>query len=166
MLAAVLAAAPAAAPAEAKPAAEGEAKHEAAEAHESHAFEWVADIWIPATLTGLAGILLAFAVYRLKLIDPAKVAKGLGPIYTLVYNKYYIDEIYHWLLDNLYYSISHFIAFFDRHVVDGVMNGFAAAAQAAGSVIRKAQTGRAQAYALGMLAGVVLIFGALKYLVP
>jgi NADH-quinone oxidoreductase subunit L len=147
-----------AAPAEAKPA-------EAAEAHESHAFEWVAEIWIPATLTGLAGILLAFAVYRLKLVDPAKVAKGLGPIYTLVYNKYYIDELYRWLLDNIYYSISHFIAFFDRHVVDGVMNGFAWLAQATGGVVRKAQTGRAQAYALGMLAGVVLIFGALKYLV-
>jgi NADH-quinone oxidoreductase subunit L len=131
----------------------------------SYAFKFHADIAIPATLIGLAGILLAFLVYRRKLIDPAKVAKGLGPIYTLVYNKYYIDELYRWLMDRVYYQISRFISFFDRHVVDGAMNGLAWAAQVAGGVLRQLQTGRAQAYALGMLGGVIALLGALKYLV-
>ena len=45
------------------------------------------------------------------------------------------------------------------------MNGFAWLAQAVGTVMRKLQTGRAQAYILSMLCGIVLIFGALKYLV-
>jgi NADH:ubiquinone oxidoreductase subunit 5 (subunit L)/multisubunit Na+/H+ antiporter MnhA subunit len=68
-------------------------------------------------------------------------------------------------LDKIYYQISKAIAFFDRYVVDGLMNGFAWAAQVAGGVLRRLQTGRAQAYAMGMLLGVGLLFVALKVLV-
>ncbi len=133
--------------------------------HASHAFQWHADVWIPATLIGLAGILLAFGVYRLKLIDPAKVVAFLGPVHTLVYNKYYVDEFYRWMMDNVYYAVSGGIAWFDRHVVDGLMNGLAWAAQAVGGTVRQLQTGRVQAYALGMLGGLLVLLGALKYLV-
>jgi NADH-quinone oxidoreductase subunit L len=155
---------PAATSAQAPLATQAEAKVEGkAEGHESHAFQWEAGIWIPATLIGLAGILLAFLVYRLKVIDPAKVAAGLGPIYTVVYNKYYIDEFYRWMMDHVYYAISGAIAWFDRHVVDGVMNGLAWAMQFLGQGIRKAQTGRVQAYAMGMLGGLLaLVFLAFK----
>ena len=38
--------------------------------------------------------------------------------------------------------------------------------QLAGGVLRRLQTGRTQAYALGMLAGVLILLGALKVLVP
>ena len=136
-----------------------------AEAAESRAFEWEAEIWIPATLIGLAGVLLAFGVYRLKLIDPAKVVAFLGPVHTVIYNKYYVDEFYRWMLDHVYYVLSAGIAWFDRHVVDGLMNGLAWAAQTAGGAVRQLQSGRVQAYALGMLGGVLILLGALKFLV-
>jgi NADH-quinone oxidoreductase subunit L len=118
----------------------------------------------PALAVAFAGILLAFGVYRRKWVDPARVAKGLGPVYTLVYNKYYVDECYRWLMDHVYYLVSGAIAWFDRHVVDGVMNGFAWAAQAAGSILRRLQTGRVQAYALGMVCGILLLLGAAKFM--
>jgi len=102
----------------------------ATEARESRAFTFDLSVALPATLLGLAGILLAFGVYRLKWVDPARVAAALGPVYTTVYNKYYVDEAYRWLLDHLYYVLSAAIAWFDRHVVDGTMNGFAWAMQA------------------------------------
>ena len=134
-------------------------------AEASRAFKLDLGVAVPATLIGLAGILLAFGVYRRRWVDPAKVAAGLGPIYTLVYNKYYVDEFYRWMLDHVYYLVSGAIAWFDRHVVDGFMNGLAWAAQFLGSGLRKAQTGRVQAYALGMLAGLlILVFTAMKLL--
>ena len=132
----------------------------------SRAFTLDYSVAVPATLLGLAGILLAFCVYRLKWVDPARVASALGPVYTTVYNKYYIDEFYRWMMDHVYYVISAAIIWFDRHVVDGVMNGFAWFMQLAGGVLRRLQTGRTQAYALGMLAGVLILLGALKVLVP
>jgi NADH-quinone oxidoreductase subunit L len=132
---------------------------------ESRAFKLDLGVAVPATLIGLAGILLAFGVYRRRWVDPAKVAAGLGPIYTLVYNKYYVDEFYRWMLDHVYYAVAGAIAWFDRHVVDGLMNGLAWAAQFLGAGLRKAQTGRVQAYALGMLAGLlILVFTAMKLL--
>jgi NADH-quinone oxidoreductase subunit L len=121
---------------------------------------------LPATLLGLAGIALAFGVYRLKWVDPAKVAAALGPVYTTVYNKYYIDEFYRWMMDHGYYALSQGIAWFDRHVVDGFMNGMAWGMQVAGSLLRRLQTGRTQAYALGMLGGILILLGTLKVLAP
>jgi NADH-quinone oxidoreductase subunit L len=145
---------------------EGVAGHSSGEGEgHGHAFKLNLSIAVPATLTALAGILLAFLIYRRRVIAAEKIARAFGPLYTLVYNKYYVDEFYRWLLDKIYYQISKAIAFFDRYVVDGLMNGFAWAAQVAGGVLRRLQTGRAQAYAMGMLLGVGLLFVALKVLV-
>jgi NADH-quinone oxidoreductase subunit L len=148
----------------AKPAADA-APSEAARP-ESRAFRFDPGVAVPATLVALTAILLAFGVYRLKWFDPAKVATALGPVYTTVYNKYYIDEFYRWALDHIYYAVSGAIAWFDRHVVDGLMNGFAWFMQLAGGALRRLQTGRVQAYALGMLGGVLILLLSLKVLVP
>ncbi len=51
----------------------------APEAEEDHAFKFEPSIWIPATLIGLAGILLAFIMYFLKAFSPDIVVKALGP---------------------------------------------------------------------------------------
>jgi len=125
---------------------------------ESHAFKLDLGIAVPATLVGLAGILLAFGLYRLKWADPARIAAAFGPLYTAAYNKYYIDEAYRWLMDHVYYAVSAAIIWFDRHVVDGLMNGLAWASQFIGGGLRKAQTGRVQAYAMGMLGGLLALF--------
>ncbi|HTB23449.1 MAG TPA: NADH-quinone oxidoreductase subunit L [bacterium] len=135
-------------------------------AQESRAFVLDYSVAVPATLLGLAGIFLAFGVYRLKWIDPGRVARALGPVYTTVYNKYYVDEFYRWMMDHVYYVVSGAIAWFDRHVVDGVMNGLALLMQVAGGALRRLQTGRAQAYALAMLGGILILLGALKVFVP
>jgi len=130
---------------------------------ESHAFQLDLGIAIPATAVGLLGIFLAFGVYRLKWVDPARIAGAFGPLYTAAYNKYYVDEFYRWVLDHLYYVLSGAIAWFDRHVVDGLMNGLAWLMQFLGAGFRKAQTGRVQAYAMGMLGGLLaLVFLAFK----
>jgi NADH-quinone oxidoreductase subunit L len=127
---------------------------------ESHQFQWVASVWIPATLIGLAGIFLAMLMYLFKVFSPDIVVKALGPVYTVIYNKYYIDEAYAWIVHRVYFVLSKGIAWFDRHVVDGFMNGLAWGSQVSGSVLKRVQSGQVQAYALVFALGLtaLLIF--------
>jgi NADH:ubiquinone oxidoreductase subunit 5 (subunit L)/multisubunit Na+/H+ antiporter MnhA subunit len=45
----------------------------------------------------------------------------------------------------------------DQIAVDGVFNGLSAAADSAGSALRKLQTGRVQQYASGVVAGALIL---------
>ncbi len=130
----------------------------------SRAFTLDLSVSIPATLLGLAGLFLAYAVYRRRWLPAERLAAAFGPVHTLVQRKYYVYEAYRWALDHLYYVLSAGIAWFDRHVVDGFMNALAWASQAGGAGARRLQTGRVQAYALAMLAGLLLLLASLKVL--
>ncbi|MCZ2157446.1 MAG: NADH-quinone oxidoreductase subunit L, partial [Bryobacterales bacterium] len=48
--------------------------------------------------TGIAGILLAYLFYVVNQRIPEGIANGLGAIYRLVVNKFYVDEIYDFLV--------------------------------------------------------------------
>jgi NADH:ubiquinone oxidoreductase subunit 5 (subunit L)/multisubunit Na+/H+ antiporter MnhA subunit len=48
---------------------------------------------------------------------------------------------------------------FDTYVVDGLVNGIAGGTIVGGRAVRKAQTGRLQAYALVMFLGILIIIG-------
>jgi NADH-quinone oxidoreductase subunit L len=110
---------------------------------------------------------------------PARIAARLGAAYRLVLQKYYIDEIYRFLFVDSLLGLSRGLAWIDARVVDGVVNGAAAATlgsarasseadrlgvdgavNAVGhlvyggsSVYRRLQTGRIQNYAMGMMLG-------------
>ncbi len=145
-------------------AAEASAAHapeEAAEAEKSHAFEWDPAIYIPATGVGLLGILLASVMYLFKKLSPDTLINSLGGltrgIHKLAYNKYYIDEFYAWVVYKVYFVFSKGIAWFDRHVVDGFMNGLAWLSQASGGVLKRTQSGQVQAYALAFVLGLTAL---------
>jgi NADH:ubiquinone oxidoreductase subunit 5 (subunit L)/multisubunit Na+/H+ antiporter MnhA subunit len=127
----------------------------------------------------LLGIGLAVLLYLVRPSWPARIARGLGEVYHLVANKYYIDEfvnatviratlelsaLQRWLDENLVdglvngagvlnRQLGFFAAAFDRTVVDGAVNGVALVTQAFGSVARLLQTGRIQQYVSFAVAG-------------
>jgi NADH-quinone oxidoreductase subunit L len=137
--------------------------HASAEAvEEDHAFKWDPGIWIPATLVGLAGILLAFVMYFMKAVSPTLAVRALGPLYTVIYNKYYIDEFYAWVVHKIYFVLSRGIAWFDRHVVDGFMNGLAWLSQASGGLLKRVQSGQVQTYALVFIMGLTALLLIVK----
>ena len=90
--------------------------------HEAHG-------WMPVIISVLvagAGILLAYTVYQYKKIKAERIAKALGPVYTLVYNKYYIDELVDAsIVRPLVYYWNVWLAVFDRVVLDGIVDGAA-----------------------------------------
>ena len=57
----------------------------------------------------------------------------------------------------IFNGIARPIAWFDRHVIDGAMNGLACATEKASWAIRGLQSGQVQRYAFLMLAGTVVI---------
>jgi NADH-quinone oxidoreductase subunit L len=68
----------------------------------------------------LAGIFLAWALYRLRPEIPATLAASLGGVYRLLLNKYYVDEIYGALfVRGLALGGGEALHMLDRYGVDG-----------------------------------------------
>ena len=72
--------------------------------------------------------------------------------------KYYIDEIYQWTIDRVVLIFANFIGLFDRAVVNDVaVNGPANAVRRVGIALRVHVTGHVYSYALGMVAGTLVV---------
>jgi NADH-quinone oxidoreductase subunit L len=82
-------------------------------------------LMIVSTLVSVAGIGLAWLMYYRKAISADLVAARLKPIYTLLYNKYYFDELYDLIIVRPVLSLSNKLWSFDANVVDGAVNGTA-----------------------------------------
>ncbi|MCL6447226.1 MAG: NADH-quinone oxidoreductase subunit L [Armatimonadetes bacterium] len=119
-------------------------------------------------LAGL-GIYLAYYFYcadreKVKVRELARRYQG---IYTLLYNKYYIDEIYLWLNHTLVDGAAKIFYLFDIYVVDGIIvNGVAAITGLFGEGLRVTATGRLQNYALVFFLGVLAVFVVLAFTSP
>jgi NADH-quinone oxidoreductase subunit L len=103
-----------------------------------------------------AGIGLAYRKYGR---PTAELDQGAGGIlYRLSLHKYYVDEIYDWLLVRPFTLISDWLArVFDPGVIDGMVNGVAAGVRGASSLWRTLQTGNVQHYVAGFLAGTLAL---------
>lgn len=112
-----------------------------------------------SSLVAIAGIGLAWAIYQKEWINHLQMRERFSGIYTLLYNKYYIDELYHWLGQRFVYGTAKALFWFDIYVVNGLVNGLAALTGGAGKVLRYTETGQVQTYAAYMLAGVIVIVG-------
>jgi NADH-quinone oxidoreductase subunit L len=76
-----------------------------------------------ATTAGLGGIAVGLLLY--KVVKPETRAGWIRagkPIYTLVRNKYYVDEFYDFVFVQGTLGVSRLIAWIDANVVDGIVN--------------------------------------------
>jgi NADH-quinone oxidoreductase subunit L len=108
---------------------------------------------------GIAGIILAYAMYSARWISPERVGQAFAPIYNLFSRKYYFDELYEriFVVRVLYHGLFRVIELFDTYVVDGTVNGAAKVTVVSGSVVRRIQTGQLQSYGLAIVLGVLII---------
>jgi len=123
--------------------------------HAVHGFH--PEVMLLSTACALAGILVAYLIYSRRAVAPEVLAARSGPLYRLLYNKYYIDEIYQWLIDHIVDGTARVLYWVDINVVDGVVNGLARLAGWGGKVLRLVQTGNAQQYAIVLVAVIVVI---------
>ena len=117
-------------------------------------------------------------------IESRDPLRSLGRAYTLVANKYYIDDIY-WkgivrpvrddlsaastgttgtIIDGVVNGAAAFtktlgngVNWFDQKVIDGAVNGLANLAGFTGGLLRYIQSGNVQRYAVFLFAGVVVL---------
>ena len=114
-----------------------------------------------STLTALAGWGLAHLLYYAKPALPTKLAEQLHGLYTLVANKYWVDEFYGAVIVTPLLLISRYLlkGLIDTGVIGGVTYGSAYATQGFGALVQRVQSGNIRSYAgwLALGAAVLLI---------
>jgi DNA invertase Pin-like site-specific DNA recombinase len=114
-------------------------------------------IMISSTLIALAGIGLAWLIYKKKLLSHEALREKFSGIYQLLKNKYYIDEIYARFGEVLVYGAARAMFWFDIQVVNGLVNGIAFLTGKSGETLRYTEDGQVQSYASYMMAGVLIM---------
>jgi len=141
-------------------------------------------VWVAALSVGVValGIGTGYLVYR-RWREPDPIA-ALGPAYTLLVNKYFLDTIYwrgiirpvrdplaafvYWTNQNILDAAvngaaritqvsSRGVQAFDQDVIDGAVNGIGQTAGFTGGLLRYLQSGNVQRYAAFLFAGVVIL---------
>ena len=111
-----------------------------------------------STGIALVGIILAYVMYIKNPDLPAKIVDKFKLVYKIIYNKYYVDEIYDATIVNPTVKSSFFLwRVIDVRVIDGFVNGVGRLVELKSEVLRLFQTGYVRNYALSMLLGGVII---------
>jgi NADH-quinone oxidoreductase subunit L len=107
---------------------------------------------------GLAGIFTAMWLYKKQNERPDKMAASLQPVYKASYNKFYIDEIYLFITKKILFNlVGRPAAWFDRNVVDGLVNFTGNSTQFVSEKIKKIQSGKVQQYAIYFLVAAIVL---------
>jgi NADH-quinone oxidoreductase subunit L len=110
---------------------------------------------VVAVLAATAGLLVAWRMYAKGAQRPK-----LEGAYKILYNKYYVDELYRaavvgplvWLSRNVLWKVV------DEGVIDGAVNGIASVSSAIGDTVRHTQSGNTRSYAVWVLVGALVVF--------
>jgi len=120
----------------------------------THVEEWMAMI-ISVAGAGLSAA-AAYLLYTKKLSTLAELPKKFGQLYKLVYNKYFVDEIYQWAIVRPIIRLGRGLwAFIDVNIVDKTTYLVSDVVKGTGSGIRVLTNGNVQQYALYIVFGVI-----------
>jgi NADH-quinone oxidoreductase subunit L len=159
------------------------AHHGAVEAHAGAASVGTElGLMLVSVVVALLGISVAWLIYRRQAIAPERFSNALGGVpYRTLFNKYYVDEMYNLVFVRGVVVLCRVIAWFDLHVIDGIVNlsaavvrgwawvaglfdlwvvdgavnGVAVVTQFVGQRIRNLQTGAVNAYVYAIVLGVL-----------
>jgi NADH-quinone oxidoreductase subunit L len=108
-----------------------------------------------------AGIAVAYMMYVKDTNIPNRIAERFKGLYDLLLNKYRVDEVYNAVfVEGLVHRLAkvlHTVG--DVKIIDGFINGMAAAIGRTSERGRKLQTGFVQEYAFTMGLGLVVLMG-------
>jgi len=112
---------------------------------------------------GVIGIGLAYVMYVARPGMADSLAATFKGLYTLIYNKYFVDEIYDAAVVNPLIDGSRTVLWkgVDAGLIDGSVNGIGGRARAFGGVLRLLQSGSIRSYATWVLFGSVVIIVAI-----
>ena len=106
----------------------------------------------------LVAIGIATAFYRKHSPIPDRLERSFSGLHRAASHRFYIDEVYLFVTKKIIFNcISRSIAWFDRHVIDGAMDGLAYVTNRMSVAVRGLQSGQIQQYAFVFLLGTVVI---------
>ena len=107
----------------------------------------------------LCGIYFAYHVYTKNPKIAENISGKLKGFYNLLFNKYFVDEIYEAaVVRPIQKGSERFLwKFTDNIIIDGTVNGAAKIINKVSGVVRKIQTGVVQSYAAIMVVGIALV---------
>jgi NADH-quinone oxidoreductase subunit L len=114
---------------------------------------------------GLAGIALAWLFYIARPSLAGAFAGKVGPLYRLVYGKYFVDEIYDGAIVGPIVEGSSTVLWrgVDVGLIDGAVDGVGAWSRSVGSALRLIQSGNIRSYAAWVVWGSVVAIMAMVY---
>ncbi len=106
----------------------------------------------------LVALIVAFFMYVSRKSVPAPEGERLPALQNLVYNKYYIDELYNTIIVKPLMLLGDFLyGVFEFFVIDLIVNGVGKAVQTFSGVVRRVQTGAIGFYIFAMVIGIVVL---------
>lgn len=122
------------------------------------AVEW--NLILVSTAAAVGGLFISYLFYIRYPLIPGRLSSRFPRIYRVLVGKYYVDEFYNAVIVRPAVRGGELVyGHFDLRIVDGALNRSAAAANAAGRVLSRLQTGLIKDYALAFLLGITLFIG-------
>lgn len=126
--------------------------------HTQYIIHLDSNVAIISVLVALIGIGVATLLYRKDIGQATRLIDRMRGFYKTAYNRFYIDEVYLFITKKVIFNgISRSFAWFDRHVIDGAMNGLGWLTTRTSGAVRGFQSGSVQWYAWVFLLGTLLI---------
>jgi NADH-quinone oxidoreductase subunit L len=112
---------------------------------------------------GVIGIALAYVMYVAKPGMADSIASSVSGLYKLVYNKYFVDEIYDATVVRPIVGGSRSVLWkvVDAAGIDGFVNGIGTWARGVGGVLQRIQSGNIRSYATWVVFGSVMVLVAM-----
>ena len=112
---------------------------------------------------GFIGIGIAYLFYVAKPALAESFARSAGGLYKLIYNKYFVDELYDATVVRPMIEGSRTVLWrgVDAGLIDGTVNGVGARSRGVGSILRRMQGGNIRIYAAWVVFGSLVVIIAM-----
>ena len=120
--------------------------------------------WLSAGV-GIVGIGASYLFYVARPGLADRFAKAVNGLYTLVYNKYFVDEIYDAAVVTPVVKGSRGFLWkgIDAGLIDGIVNGVGARSRGVGNILKLLQSGNIRSYAAWVVLGSVILLLAIGF---
>jgi NADH-quinone oxidoreductase subunit L len=132
---------------------------------EAEPFDFAWDVAILSTVLAVSGIVTGWYLWANHAEPARRAGERFRPLYEVLYNRYYIDDAYQWVINRVVLTLGSVVAWFDRNIVnDTAVDGTANLGVLAGFEMKFLQTGKLPNYALAIVAGVIALAALLLVL--
>jgi NADH-quinone oxidoreductase subunit L len=126
--------------------------------HEPEEFDFAIDIAILSTILAGGGVIVGYIFWSGDAAPATRMGEMFRPVYLLLYNRFYIDAFYQWVINNIILVLGKTVAWFDRNIVnDTGIDGTGGLAVFTGYGLKFLESGKLPNYALAISVGAIII---------